>query len=161
MRRPRIWFKNDNISMQFRCSKIDEKVIGNVPKWLQNCYKMGTNIQKQTLKNRSETKKTLILGSICWRPPVPILLAKCSPTKRTSSRKQNKNETKRKGNPQDSFLIPTRPARGGPPGPERTFYKSLALGPSKNCPGARFWKNNEKRLENQWFSMVQNYWKIF
>ena len=31
--------------------------------------------------------------------------------------------------------------------PKQTFYKSSALGPSKNCLGERFWKNYEKEIE--------------
>ena len=87
IRRPRVPLTNDKISMQFGCSKIYEKVIENVPTWFQNCYKMGTKIQTKPLNNRSE--KTLFSDRFL-ATLVPVLLAKWSPTRRTSSRTPNK-----------------------------------------------------------------------
>ena len=50
--------------------------------------------------------------------------------------------------------------------PRPTFYKSSALGPSKNDPGERFWKNMKKSWKNYrkingfWLSKtIEKYWK--
>ena len=88
MRRPRITLKNYKISMQFRCLENVWKTIKTIPKWFQYCYKLGAQIQRKPSKHGSNKK--IDLGIDFWRPLVPILLAKWSPTRRTTSRKPNK-----------------------------------------------------------------------
>ena len=123
--------------MQIRCSKKGcknhEKCSKMHPKWEPK----STQILKKT-----RFKNVLVFGINFRRPQVPILLAKWSPTRRTSSRKPNRKGNLQEGNSQDSLRIPTRPRRGGgAPGPERTFEYRRALWPSKNALWEGVWKN--------------------
>ena len=76
-------------SMQIPCSKKGcknhEKCSKMVPKWEPKSTQI---LQKTKFKN------VLTFWIDFWRPLVPILLAKWSPTRRTSSRKPNKEGTK-------------------------------------------------------------------
>ena len=149
MRRPRITLKNYKISMQFRCLENVWKTIKTIPKWFQNCYKLGAQIQRKPSKHRSNKK--IDLGIDFWRPLVPILLAKWSPTRRTTSRKPTKKTTTRTGNSQDSLPIQTCPRRRGEPPARSGLCRTVRhWDPLKTVPGAGFEKTckiNEKTIE--------------
>ena len=143
--------------MQIRCSKKGcknhEKCSKMHPKWEQK----STKILKKT-----RFKNVLVFGINFRRPLVPKMLAKWSPTRRTSSRKPNRKGKQQEGNSQDSLPSPTRPRRGGgAPGPERTFEYRRALWPSKNALWEGVRKKHENcmknRCQNRRFLMAQNH----
>ena len=94
------------------------------PKWEPKSRQI---LQKTRFKN------VLIFWINFRRPLVPNLLAKWSPTRRTSSRKPNrKGQLQEKGTPRTVFESQHARGAGGNPRPGADFDARLALGPSKN-----------------------------
>ena len=107
--------KNRSQTIQFKCSKKvcrkHEKCFQTDPKWEPKSIQI---LQKTKFKN------VLVFWIDFRRPLVPILLAKWSPTRRTSSRKPNKKGKELEGNSRGQSSNPNTPAAlGGTPGPER------------------------------------------
>ena len=130
-------------SIQIRCSK-------KVCKKHEQCSKMDPKWEPKSIQILQKTKFTnvLIFWIDFWRPLVPILLAKWSPTRRTSSRKPNKKGKELEGNSQDSFRIPTRPRRGGePPARSGPFWPQVAPKTQKMSPRMRHQKKYENLIE--------------
>ena len=113
--------KNLLKTMQLQCSKKvckkHETCSEKDPKWEPK----STQILKKT-----RFKNVLVFGINFRRPLVPKMLAKWSPTRRTSSRKPNrKGKLQGKGTPRTVFESQRARGAGGTPGPERIFeYRS-------------------------------------
>ena len=104
-------YKIDKKSMQIRCSKKgcknQEKCSKMHPKWESK----STQILKKTW-----FKNVLFFGINFRRPLVPKMLAKWSPTRRTSSRKPNrKGKLQEKGTPGTVFESQHARGAGGEP----------------------------------------------
>ena len=129
--------------MQLQCSKKvckkHETCSKKVPKWEPKSTQI---LQKTRFKN------VLTFRINFRRPLVPILLAKWSPTRRTSSRKPNgKGKLQGKGTPRTVFEAQHARGAGGTPGPERIFGPRSAQGPSKNDLRKGGWKKHETSIQ--------------
>ena len=138
--------------MQTRCSK-------KVCKKHETCSKKDPKWEPKSrqILQKTRFKNVLTFWINFRRPLVPILLAKWSPTRRTSSRKPNKKGKELEGNSRGQSSNPNTPAaRGGTPGPERTFEYRLALWPSKNGLGKGVLKSNEKLMKID--EKIEGFW---
>ena len=112
-------FKRYNLNARKRYAKNMKHAPKSDPEWEPKSIQI---LQKTRFKN------VLTFRIDFWRPLVPTLLAKWSPTRRTSSRKPNKKGKELEGNSRGQSSKPNTPAaRGGTPGPERTFEYRPAL----------------------------------
>ena len=115
--------------MQLQCSK-------KVRKKHETCSKMDPTWEPKSTQILQKTrfKNVLIFWINFRRPLVPILLAKWSPTRRTSSRKPNrKGQLQGKGTPRTVFQSQHARGAGGNPRPGADLPRhGLFLGPLEN-----------------------------